>query len=167
MRIPAFLFAAVLLAGGLAPAQAEDRPLLTLDMAKRMADACEAHRERAGDWRPIIIAIVDRGADLVLLRRQDDAFLGSIDIATGKAVTAARLPFPTRTLAGIIYGEGGNPGRAPGLVATPGVMPLPGGLPVRNQAGQMVGAIGVSGATGDQDEECAQAGIDAVARMLR
>lgn len=170
MRIPHALLAAALLAAALPPAPAaaaESRPLLTLEMAVRMADACEARQRRAGDWRPVNIAIVDRGADLVLFRRQDDAFLGSIDIALGKARTAARLPFPTRTVVEIAYGKDGEPGRAPGIVHTPGIMPLTGGLPVRNAAGQLLGAIGVSGATGDQDEECAQAGIDAIAGMLR
>ncbi|MGI9334943.1 MAG: GlcG/HbpS family heme-binding protein [Gammaproteobacteria bacterium] len=54
----------------------------------------------------------------------------------------------------------------PGLAHVDDVMAFPGGLPIK--AGDvLVGAIGVSGATGDQDEECAQAGLDAVAEMLK
>ena len=78
-------FAALLIAGifaaGMAPAMSaahvEMRPMLTLGMAKAMADACEAFRETQEDFRPVNIAIVDRGADLVLFRRQNDSFLGS------------------------------------------------------------------------------------------
>ncbi|MDP6954125.1 MAG: heme-binding protein, partial [Alphaproteobacteria bacterium] len=60
----------------------------------------------------------------------------------------------------------GEPGRVPGLVEIPGVAAFAGGLPIMTAAGQQIGGIGISGATSDEDEACAQAGIDAIADML-
>lgn len=146
-------------------AQALDsKPVLSLDMAKKMADACEA-KAKAEGWN-LNIAIVDAGANLVLFRRMPNAFLGSVDIAIGKAETSARFPFPTRAIANIAYGEDGKGGRVPGIAHVDGIIAFAGGLPIK--AGDVhIGAIGTSGATADQDEVCAQAGIDAVAEMLK
>jgi len=156
--------ALLLLVGLMTGAFALDmRPTVSLEMAKRMADACEAKAKQEG-WN-LNIAIVDAGADLVLFRRMPNAFLGSIDIAQGKARSSARMPFPTRQLANIVYGEDGKGGRTPGLAHVDGLMAFPGGLPIKS-GGTLVGAIGISGATGDQDEECAQVALDAVAEDL-
>lgn len=144
----------------------EMRQILTLDMAKKMADACEAKKNSNPEWRKINIAIVDNGGNLVLFRRQTDAFMGSINIAIDKAKSAARIPFPTRTIAEIVYGKDGKSGRNPGLVHA-GVVAFAGGMPIRNSSGHMLGAIGISGATSDQDEECAKAGIEAISGQLR
>ena len=142
----------------------DTKPVLGLDIAKKMADACEAKGKQEG-WN-LNIAVVDDGADLILFRRMPNAFLGSIDIAINKATSSARLPFPTRGIANIVYGEDGKGGRVPGLAHVEDIMAFPGGLPIK--AGDaLVGAIGVSGATGDQDEECAQVALDAVADMLK
>ena len=143
----------------------EVRPLMTLDMAKKMADACEAEQAKQS-WPKLNIAVVDRGADLVLFRRQDDAFLGSIKIAMEKAQSAASIPFPTRTIAEIVYGKDGKPGPLPGL-AHSDVVAFAGGLPIKNASGALVGAIGVSGATADQDEDCAKAAVAAIADQLK
>jgi uncharacterized protein GlcG (DUF336 family) len=143
----------------------ESRPLMTLDMAKAMADACEAVQVR-DNLPKLNIAIVDRGADLVLFRRQNDAFLGSIDIAIDKAKSSASIPFSTRLIAELAYGKDGAPGPLPG-VAHANVVAFAGGLPIQDASGALVGAIGVSGATADQDEDCAQAGIDAIADQLK
>src|SRR5918995_6696420 len=67
-----------------------------LATAKQMADACEAKATEEG-WK-MNVAVVDGGADLVLFRRMDGAFLGSIDIAQMKAQSSAMFPFPTRGL---------------------------------------------------------------------
>ncbi len=161
------LFAAVILAvlAFAMHAQALDsKPGLSLEMAKKMADACEA-KAKAEGWN-LNIAIVDAGADLVLFRRMPNAFLGSIEIAIDKAKTSARFPFPTRAIANIAYGEDGKGGRVPGIVHVDGIIAFAGGLPIK--AGDAhIGAIGTSGATADQDEVCAQAGIDAIAEMLK
>ncbi|WP_089721641.1 GlcG/HbpS family heme-binding protein, partial [Candidatus Entotheonella palauensis] len=142
----------------------DSKPVLSLDMAKKMADACEA-KAKAEGWN-LNIAIVDAGADLLLFRRMPNAFLGSVDIAIGKAKTSSHFPFPTRMIANIAYGEDGKGGRVPGIAHVDGVIAFAGGLPIK--AGDaLIGAIGTSGATADQDEQCAQAGIDAIADMLK
>ncbi|MEM7269165.1 MAG: heme-binding protein, partial [Pseudomonadota bacterium] len=88
-------------------------PMMTLEMAKKMADACEAMSVEKG-WR-MDIAIVDRGADLVVFRRMDNAFLGSVDIAINKAKSSANFPFPTRAIEGLSYGANGEAPGLPGL----------------------------------------------------
>ncbi len=136
-----------------------------LAIAKQMAEACEAKAGQEG-WK-MNIAVVDDGADLVLFRRMDGAFLGSVDIAQMKAETSARLPFPTRALGEIAFGKEGQPGTTPGIAMVPGIAAFPGGLPIKAADGSLLGAIGVSGGTGDQDELCAQAGLDAVVDQLK
>lgn len=138
-------------------------PMLNLEIAKRMADACEAKAAHEG-WR-MNIAVVDRGADIVLFRRMDNAFLGSVEIATDKATTSARFPFSTRLVMELGYGKGDEPAGLPGLVEVDEVIAFPGGLPI--MAGSThIGGIGISGDTADNDEACAQAAIDAVAGVL-
>ena len=144
----------------------ETKPIINLEFAKKMADACEA-KKATTDWRPLNIAIVDTGADLILFRRQDGAFLGSVDIAINKAKSAIMIPFPTRAIGELAYGKEGVPGRLPGIATVDFLVPFPGGLPIRTQSGVLLGAIGVSGATGDQDEECAQAALDGVIEDLK
>lgn len=166
-------FRSVAIAAGLAVAfgstaamaQLKDEQTLSLDMAKTMADACEATAEEQG-WK-MNIAIVDQGADLILFRRMNDAFLGSVEIAQMKAETSARFPFSTGMVAEIAYGKDGEPGRVPGIAHVPGVAAFAGGLPIMTEGGQHLGAIGVSGATSAQDEQCAQAAIDAVSGDLQ
>jgi glc operon protein GlcG len=136
-----------------------------LEIAKRMADACEAKAVEEG-WR-MNVAVVDAGADLVLFQRMDGAFLGSVDIAQMKARSSAMFPFPTRGLSEIAFGKDGEPGRTPGLAFVPGLAAFPGGLPIQTADGAHIGAIGVSGGTGDEDEACAQAALDAVADQLK
>ena len=144
----------------------EMRPVISLELAKKMADACEA-KKATKDWNPINIAIVDSGADLILFRRQDNAFLGSIDIAIKKAISSAMIPRSTRKVGELAYGENGNLGPRPGIATVDFLVPFAGGLPIRTESGHLLGAIGVSGASSDQDEECAQAAIDAVRGLLR
>jgi glc operon protein GlcG len=155
-----FAGAALAVLGFVAPAHAVD-----LDTAKKMADACEAKAVQEG-WK-MNVAVVDAGADLVLFQRMDGAYLGSVTIAQMKAQSSAMFPFPTRGLGEIAFGKDGEPGRTPGLAFVPGLAAFPGGLPVKTANGAHIGAIGVSGGTGDQDEACAQAALDAVADLLK
>ena len=153
-----------LLIGGVANAM-ESKAVLTLEMAKKMAAACESLQGDQG-FRPVNIAIMDDGGNLKLFRRQEKAFLGSITVATMKAATSANFPFSSRAFGEIAFGKDGQPGRVPGIAEIPGLAAFPGGLPVVTKSGQHIGSIGVSGASGDEDEQCAQAGIDAIADML-
>ena len=144
----------------------EMKPVISLELAKKMADVCEA-KKATKDWNPINIAIVDAGADLILFRRQDNAFLGSIDIAIKKAISSAMIPRSTRKVGELAYGENGDLGPRPGVATVNFLVPFAGGLPIRTENGHLLGAIGVSGASSDQDEECAQAAIDAVRSLLK
>jgi len=137
----------------------EMRPVMTLDLAKKMAAACEARAVQEG-WK-MNIAIMDAGGNLVYFERMDNAYLKSIDIAILKAETSAGFPFPTKTLEEIAKT------RVPGIAHVPGIATFEGGLPVMTASGVHIGSIGVSGARADQDGVCAQAGIDAIANELK
>ncbi len=156
----------VVATGAQADHHMKNKRVLTLALAEAIADGCAAHFAKQTDWRPLNIAVVDDGGNLKVFRRMDNAFLMSIDIALLKANTSAGLPFPSRLVGELAFGKDGQPGPVPGIADIPGVAAFPGGLPIMTKDGQHIGAIGVSGATGDQDEECAQAGLDAVKDML-
>ncbi len=163
IRITACL---LLLGGALyaaTPSALQTRPVLSLDQAKRMADACEALAATQG-WRRVNIAIYDDGGNLKLFRRQVAAFLHSIRIAQLKGHTAAGMPRSTRALGDIAFAD---PARPNGIEQVPGFVVFPGGLPILTAAGEQLGGIGVSGATADQDEQCAQAGLDAIGDELK
>ena len=159
MRIALLILAAAILH----PASAlETKPYLTLEMATKMADACEAKATAEG-WRKVNIAIYDDGGNLKLFRRQDGAYLHSIKIAKLKGHTSSGMPRSTRKLGEINFSK-----EPPyGIDAVPGFVIFPGGLPILTAAGDQIGGIGVSGATGDQDEACGQAGLDAIAELLK
>ncbi len=137
---------------------------LGLTMADKMANACLVMAAEKG-WK-MNIAVMDSGADLVVFKRMDGAFLGSVDVAIGKARTSANFPFSTGFVAELAHGKDGAPGPVPGIANFPGIVSFAGGLPVMNASGEHIGSIGVSGASSGDDELCAQAGIDAVADML-
>jgi glc operon protein GlcG len=163
-HVPAQRAAALLLlACSTAPQALERLPVLDLDTARRMAGACEALATQKG-WR-MNIAVVDAGANLLVFARMDRAFLGSGEIAIGKAAFSARFPFSTRFAEELAYGKGGKAPAVPGLAQTPGVVAFAGGLPVMAGTVQ-VGGIGVSGGSPDEDEQCAAAGLAAVKPAL-
>ncbi len=136
----------------------EQRPVLSLDVAKKMAAACEAKAKQEG-WK-MNIAIVDNGGNLKFFLREDDAFLKSIEIAQLKAGTSAGFPFSTKQIGEIAT-------KIPGIAFVPGIVTFEGGLPILTADGQQVGAIGVSGGTAEQDGICAQASVDAVKNDLK
>lgn len=107
----------------------------------------------------IAVAIVDAGGNLFGFLRMPGSFLASIEYAHWKAWTAAGFGVATSEFAGFL--ESASPLVREGLVAHPRVTPLPGGLPIRRE-GQLMGAIGASGGTGEQDELCATAGKRAI-----
>jgi uncharacterized protein GlcG (DUF336 family) len=137
----------------------EMRPVLTLDLAKKMAAACEARAMQEG-WK-MNIAIMDAGGNLVYFQRMDNAFLKSIEIAMLKAGTSAGFPFSTKMVEEIAAT------RVPGIAHVPGIAAFEGGLPVMTAGGVHIGSIGVSGAAASDDGKCAQAGIDAIADDLK
>jgi len=150
--------ASVLLAAAGTASAIEQRPILTLDVAKKMAAACEAKAKQEG-WK-MNIAIVDSGGNIKYFLRQDDAFLKSIEIAQLKAGTSAGFPFSTKQIGEIST-------KIPGIPFVPGIVTFEGGLPILTADGKHIGAIGVSGASAEQDGVCAQAGLDAVKNDLK
>jgi len=159
MRFSSFmtasLTAALLAAAPLASAQTTDRRVITLDGAKAILAAAEAEAVK-NKWT-VAIAVVDESGNLIAFHRIDDTQVGSIDIALGKARTAARMKRPTKALEDAVAG-----GRTV-MLAIEGITPLEGGVPVMRD-GRVIGAVGVSGVTSQQDAQVAQAGAAALKR---
>jgi len=154
------LLCGVVLTAGLAgPVSAlETKPILSVEVAEKMALACEKYAAGKG-WK-LNIAVLDDGGGLLYFRRNPGSFRGSVDISINKAWTATQFGFPSRFFGTTIVNA------APGIQYMPRLIIFPGGLPVK--VGEaLVGGIGVSGATGDQDEECAQVGLDAAKDLLK
>jgi uncharacterized protein GlcG (DUF336 family) len=152
------LVAGLVLAGPMtaaAQSQLPTKPVLTLEAAKRVAAAAEAEASRNG-WA-VSIAVLDDSGQLLLFQRMDGAKLVATDIAIRKARTAAYFQGPTKDLEDEVAG-----GRT-ALLPIDGFMPLQGGVPLMFE-GQIVGAVGVSGVTGEQDAQCALAGAAALER---
>jgi uncharacterized protein GlcG (DUF336 family) len=105
------------------------------------------------------IAIVDSGANLVTFLRMDDAWLGSLDISIKKAKTARFFDMNTGEI-----GKLSQPGGPLFNIehSNGGLITFPGGIPIKNDQGAVIGAIGVSGDTVENDHTVAQAGADAV-----
>lgn len=129
---------------------------VTLQTAQTIVAAAERRARDIGV--PMNIAVVDEGANLVAFARMDGAWLGSIDIALGKAFTARAFDLGTEELAPM--SQPGQP--LYGITATNHgrVVILPGGLPLQ-AGGAVVGAIGVSGGEVAQDQQVAEAGAAA------
>ena len=120
--------------------------------------AIAASRKKAAELgTQMCIAVVDSGANLKAFFRMDDAWVGSIDIAQKKAKTAVFFGMPTGEI-----GKLSQPG-APlfGIEhSNEGLVTFPGGLPIVDDQGVLVGAIGVSGSSVENDHAVAQAGVD-------
>jgi uncharacterized protein GlcG (DUF336 family) len=134
-------------------AQLAQQSVLTLEAARRALTAAEAEARR-NNWR-VSVAVVDAHGELVAFHRLDDAPYTSAEIAQAKARSAARFRRPTRAFDSTLAA-----GRT-ALLALPGVVPVEGGVPI-TVGGRVVGAVGVSGVTSQQDAQCAAAGAAAV-----
>jgi glc operon protein GlcG len=129
---------------------------LPLDMAAAKKAMAAAEAEALKNNWGVAIAIVDSGANLVMLQRLDNAQLSSVRIAEAKAKTAAEFRRPTKVFEDAVAGGG------IGLrVLTFGASVAEGGVPIVS-GGKVVGAIGVSGVQSHQDAQVAQAGADAL-----
>jgi glc operon protein GlcG len=129
---------------------------LTLDGAKKAAAAAEAEALK-NKWN-VVIAIVDDGGHLLYLQRLDGTQASSSETAIRKARTSALFKRPTKALEDAVAG-----GRVT-LLSLPNVTPLEGGVPIIYK-GEVIGAIGVSGATSQQDAQVAKAGSDTFAQL--
>ena len=136
-------------------ASAQERPPygqdITLANAKKVAHAALAEAQK-NSWR-VAIAIVDNHGALVYYERMDDTQSASPVIAIEKARSAAMFRRTTREMEDMV-----NKGRV-SFLGIPGATPITGGLPIM-VGGKVIGGIGVSGATSDQDEQVAKAGLE-------
>lgn len=130
--------------------------MVTLQEARKIIGAAEKKAAEIG--QPMNIAVVDEGGNLVSHVRMDGAWIGSIDISINKAFTSRAFDISTRDLAqhsqsgGQFFGiHVSNHGR---------IMIFAGGIPLK-RGGNVVGAIGVSGGSGEQDHAVAEAGAEA------
>ena len=129
---------------------------MTFEQAKKAMAAAEAEAQK-NNW-PVVIAILDAGGNLMMLSRLDNAQWGSIDVAKQKAKAAVAFRRPTKAFQDLIA-QGGANLRLLNLTGDAGV--LEGGVPVIVD-GKVIGAIGVSGVTSQQDAQIAMAGVTAV-----
>ena len=109
------------------------------------------------------IAIVDVGANLVYFVRMDKAYLGSVDISIRKAKTSVMFQRPTGDLGKI--SQPGSP--VYGIEhSNQGIITFPGGIPIYDDQGELMGGIGVSGSSVENDHKVAEAGIEAIKQYL-
>jgi len=123
---------------------------VSLATAKKIAAGVIAECAK-NSWN-VAVAVVDPHGTLMYYEKMEDTQYSSADIAIGKAKAAATYRRPTRVFADVIN-KGG-----PATATLPGVFASPGGVPIM-VGGKVTGAVGVSGVTGDQDEQCSKAGI--------
>jgi uncharacterized protein GlcG (DUF336 family) len=133
------------------------KKVLSLELARGVAEAAKAFAHERG-WA-VTVAIVDAGGALVYFEREDGIAPGTVQVAILKAQSAAAFGVPSKSFEDSVS-EG-----LIGLVGLPGMAPFEGAVPIRVD-GQTIGAIAVSGVTKEADGSIAQAGADAVARIL-
>lgn len=136
--------------------QLASKKALTLEAAKKIAAAAEAEA-RKNNWN-VVISIVDDGANLVYLQKMDGTQIGSIDVAVEKAKAAVRFKRPTKAQEDALVS-----GRQ-AVLKLPGFMPVEGGL-LLTAGDDILGAIGVSGVTSQQDGQIAAAGVAAASAL--
>lgn len=130
-------------------------PPISLDDARRVTAPAIAEA-RKNNWN-VAVAIVDTGGHLVYYEKMDGTQLGSANVAVDKSRSAALFKRPTKAFQDVVA-AGGEGWR---ILRLEGAVPIEGGVPIVMQ-GRIVGAIGVSGATSQQDGQCATAGANAV-----
>jgi uncharacterized protein GlcG (DUF336 family) len=159
---------AVLFTAGLVTAQQPTTPAappapppdygmaITNEQAKKVMAGAEAEAKK-NKWN-VVITILDSGGQLMMMQRLDGAQWGSVDISREKARSAVALRRPTKALQDLIAQGGANL-----RLLSLGYSVLEGGIPIV-VGGKIIGAVGVSGVTSQQDAQIAQAGIDALGR---
>ena len=141
-----------------AKAQLPTKQVLTLDTAKKIAAVAEAEARKRG--ATVVIAVVDDGGYLLVLERLDDAQVASVDVGIAKAKTAAIFRRPS----GVFEDQVKN-GRIAAL-ALPGAVALKGGVPIMID-GKVIGAVGVSGNSPQEDEDIAKVGADSAMAAIK
>jgi glc operon protein GlcG len=139
-------------------AQLPSKQVLTLNAAKKIAAAAETEARKRG--ATVVIAVVDDGGYLLVLERLDDTQVASVDVGIAKARTAAIFRRPSK-----VFEDQVKNGRVAAL-ALPGAVALQGGVPIIVD-GKVVGAIGVSGNSPQEDEDIAKVGADYAAAAIK
>jgi uncharacterized protein GlcG (DUF336 family) len=127
--------------------------MITLEDARRIVSAAEEKAREMG--QPMDIAVLDGGRNLKSFARMDGAWLGSIEIAIDKAYTSTSFEMTTEDLA--TMAQPGQPLFGINTTSNSRVVIFAGGIPIERN-GEVVGAVGVSGGTPDQDQQVAEAG---------
>lgn len=135
------------------------KPSLTLEAVKAIADRCEAEA-RARNLR-VVIAVVDDGGHLLYLQRDDQSQVGSVEIARLKAQTAVLYRRDTRDFQEVVEGQGRTV-----LLCIPNGILVDGGV-VLTFGGEVIGAIGVSGASDEDDGDIGRVGAAFLREHLR
>lgn len=146
------LFLLLFLVSSAAFSQTTTQPFLSLADAERIAAAAES-RARQDNWT-VVIAIMDTGGHLIFLKKIDGTQTGSVEVAIAKAKSAAFFKRPTKVFEDLV-----NQGK-PSILSLPNAVAVEGGLPIYKN-GVIVGAIGISGVTSEQDGIIAKAGVEA------
>jgi glc operon protein GlcG len=139
-------------------AQLPTKQVLTLDVAKKIAAASEAEAKKRG--ATVVIAVVDDGGYLLVLERLDDTQVASVEVGVAKARTAAIFRRPSK-----VFEDQVKNGRVAAL-ALPGAVALQGGVPIIID-GKVVGAVGVSGNSPQEDEDIAKVGADYAVEAIK
>ena len=147
------LFLLCAFASNVRAAELPTKKILTLDAAKQVAAAAETEAKRRGST--VVIVVVDDGGHVLLLERLDDTQVASVEVGIGKARTAAIFRRPSKD-----FEDQVRNGRVAAL-ALPGATPLQGGIPIEVD-GKVLGAIGVSGNTPQEDEDIAKVSAAAI-----
>ena len=132
------------------PPRPEYGPDITIEAAKKIAGGVIAECAK-NKWN-VAVAVVNTHGSLVYYERMNNTQSASARIAVDKASAAAMYRRPTRAFVDAIAKAG------PAVMTLPGVVGSPGGMPIFS-GGRIIGGVGVSGVTGDQDEQCAKAGL--------
>jgi glc operon protein GlcG len=132
------------------PPRPEYGPDITVEAAKKIAAGVVAECTK-NKWN-VAVAIVNTHGSLVYYERMNNTQSASARIAVDKASAAATYRRPTRAFVDAIAKTG------PAVMTLPGVVASPGGIPIM-VGGKVIGGVGVSGVTGDQDEQCSKAGL--------
>src|ERR1700758_691651 len=156
-RILSVMFVLAIAAGAVR-ADLPVKNVLTLEAAKKIAAAAETEAKKRG--ATVVIVVVDDGGHLLLLERLDDTQVASVEVGIGKARTAAIFRRPSK-----VFEDQVREGRVAAL-ALPGATPLQGGVPIEFE-GKVIGAVGVSGNTPQEDEDIAKIGAASAAVAIK
>jgi uncharacterized protein GlcG (DUF336 family) len=130
---------------------------LTLEQASMIVDGALAEGKHQG-FQPLCVVVLDAGGHALALKRDEHASISRPEIATAKAAGCLGMGFGGREIAKRAQA-------APNFIAAlntifpKGILPVPGGVLIRDASGALLGAVGISGDTSDNDEACAIAGI--------